>query len=97
MWTKENRRCSSAVRHAPPFCQLQSRNPKTEYSETTLKEGVEHMKFVVKLYKKQVDQGRLFLHEQPAHAMSWIIPEVNIMMMMESGSRWWKQTSACTV
>ena len=39
---------------------------------------------LVKLYKKQVDQGRVFLHEQPAHAKSWMIPEVR-KMMMESG------------
>ena len=67
-----------------PFSQLQSLNPRTEKSERKLKEGIEHMKFVVKLYKKQVDEGRVFLHEQPAHAKSWMIPEVK-RMMMESG------------
>ena len=38
------------------------------------------MKFVIKLYKKQVDSGRVFLHEQPAHAKSWMIPEIREMM-----------------
>ena len=38
------------------------------------------MKILVTRYKKQVDQGRVFLHEQPAHAKSWVIPEVREMM-----------------
>ena len=42
------------------------------------------MRFLVKHYKKQVVQGRVFLHEQPAHAKSWMIPEER-RMMMESG------------
>ena len=39
------------------------------------------MRSVVKLYKKQVENGRVLLHEQPAHAKSWMIPEVRRMMM----------------
>ena len=66
------------------FSQLQSLNPVTENSERKWKEGVEHIKFLVKLYKKQVDQGRVFLHEQPAHAKSWVIPEIR-KMMQEAG------------
>ena len=42
------------------------------------------MRFVVKLYQKQVDSGRMFLHEQPAHAKSWMIPEI-IRMMSQIG------------
>ena len=41
---------------------------------------MEHIKFLIRLYRKQVDQGRVFLHEQPAHAKSWAIPEVRKMM-----------------
>ena len=63
-----------------PFSQLQSLNPKTRDSEKKLKEGIEHMRFLVKMYKIQVDQGRVFLHEQPAHAKSWMIPEIRSMM-----------------
>ena len=63
-----------------PFSQLQSLNPDTEESRRKWKEGVEHMKFVVKLYRKQIDHGRVFLHEQPSHARSWMIPEIRNMM-----------------
>ena len=59
-----------------PFSQLQSLNPKTRDSERKLREGIEHMRFLGRLYKIQVDQGRVFLHEQPAHAKSWMIPEI---------------------
>ena len=38
------------------------------------------MTFMVRLYQKQVDQGRVFLHEQPAHAKSWMIPEIRKIM-----------------
>ena len=67
-----------------PFSQLQSLNPVTEKSKRKWKEGVEHIKLLVKLYKKQVGEGRVFLHEQPAHAKSWVIPEIK-MMMAEAG------------
>ena len=79
-----------------PFGQLQSLNPKTEKCERKWKEGVEHMRFLVKLFQKQVEQGSVFLHEQPAHAMSWMIFEIR-KMLAEIGSQWWKQTNACTV
>ena len=38
------------------------------------------MKFVVSLYRKQVEEGRVFLHEQPSNAKSWILPEIRGMM-----------------
>ena len=38
------------------------------------------MRFVIKLYRKQVDAGRAFLHEQPAHAKSWQLEVVRKMM-----------------
>ena len=34
-------------------------------------EAVEHMRFVVRLYREQLDNGRYFLHEHPANATSW--------------------------
>lgn len=58
---------------SPPytaFCQLQSMNPNTAERRTKWRQGVEHMKFVVGLYRQQVQAGRVFLHEQPAHAKS---------------------------
>ena len=41
--------------------------------EQQLKEGIQHMQFMVRLYKKQVDAGRVFVHENPAHAKSWAL------------------------
>ena len=53
-----------------PFSQLQNLNPDTPDSRRKWKEGVEHMKFVIRLYRKQIDGGRAFLHEHLAHAKS---------------------------
>ena len=38
--------------------------------------AVEHMRFVFELYELQVQGGRYFLHEHPAQASSWKLPEV---------------------
>ena len=38
------------------------------------------MKFILRLYRKQVDHGRVLLHEQPAHAKSWMIPDIRNMV-----------------
>ena len=35
------------------------------------KSGLQHLTWMCKLYKKQAQAGRLFLHEHPAHATSW--------------------------
>ena len=34
------------------------------------------MMFVITLYRKQIKEGRVFLHEHPAHATSWSMREV---------------------
>ena len=34
------------------------------------------MKFVIQLYRKQLEAGRVFLHEHPASAKSWSLAEV---------------------
>ena len=34
------------------------------------------MKFVVKLYRKQLEAGRVFVHEHPATAKSWGLDKV---------------------
>ena len=44
------------------------------------------MKFVVELYRRQLRAGRVFLHEQPAHAKSWMLPEIRAMMLQEGVS-----------
>ena len=38
------------------------------------------MEIVVKLYRKQVDGGRVFVHENPAHAKSWALPCIKRIM-----------------
>ena len=38
------------------------------------------MRFVVKLYEKQVRVGRVFVHENPTRAKSWALPEIRKMM-----------------
>ena len=40
------------------------------------------MKFVIRLYRKQLDGGRALLHEHPAHAKSWGLKEVQEMARM---------------
>ncbi len=54
------------------FSSLQTMNKKYWSRETKVRymEAVEHIKFVVKLYRKQVEAGRWFLHEHPAGASS---------------------------
>lgn len=54
--------------------QIQSLFPDSQRKARQLAEGIRHMEFVAMLYKKQNDAGRLFLHDQPAHAISWALP-----------------------
>ena len=67
-----------------PFSLLQNWNPETPESKRKWEDGVNHMRFVMKLYRKQLDAGRAFLHEQPATARSWGLKEVK-EMMQEAG------------
>ena len=46
------------------------------------------MKFVVELYRIQIEAGRTFLHEQPAYATSWALPEIKKMMREEGVDVW---------
>ena len=66
------------------FSQLQSLIPDSDRKRRQLVEGIRHMEFVVKLYRKQIDAGRFFIHENPAHAKSWALPCVR-KMMREAG------------
>ena len=45
-----------------------------ERVESLRLEAVQHLHFVIGLYKAQVDNGRHFLHEHPATATSWSDP-----------------------
>ena len=60
------------------FRSLQNMNKKYWSPEKKVKymEAVEHIKFVVKLYRKQAEGGRWFLHEHPAGASSWDLEEM---------------------
>ena len=68
---------------SPPcvaFSQLQTPSPDSDRTATQLAEGIRHMEFVVRLYRKQVEGGRVFIHENPAHANSWALPCIRKMM-----------------
>ena len=39
------------------------------------------MDFMVRLYRQQVDAGRVFVHENTAHATSWALPAIKKMMV----------------
>ena len=40
-------------------------------SEEEYAKALKHLRFVCRVYKKQMDEGRYFLHEHPASASSW--------------------------
>ena len=61
------------------FSQLQSLVQDIERKAEQLAEGIRHMQFMVKRYKKQVDAGRIFVHENLAHAKSWALPCIKRM------------------
>ena len=63
-----------------PFSQLQTLSPPSENKRRSLAEGIQHMQFMVKLYRMQVEAGRVFIHENPAHATSWALPAIRKMM-----------------
>ena len=49
---------------SPPcvaFSQLQTMIPESEIKSRQLEEGVKHMEFMVKLYKKHIEGGRVFV------------------------------------
>ena len=53
------------------FSQLQRMGARDHHSAEKMRKAVNHMKFVTKMYEKQMQAGRLFLHEHPASASSW--------------------------
>ena len=58
------------------FSQLQNFKPWTDGKQEKWQEHREHIAFMFKLYKRQMEEGRFFLHEHPAHATSWRLEEV---------------------
>ena len=72
---------------SPPcvaFSQLQTLVPNSDRKAAQLAEGTRHMEFMAKIYRMQVDGGRIFLHENPAHAKSWALPSIR-KLMREAG------------
>ena len=65
------------------FSQLQSLVQDSERKVEHLAERIRHMQFMVKLYRKQVVAGRVFVHESPAHAKSWALPCIKKMAQEE--------------
>ena len=62
---------------SPPcvaFSPLQTLNPNNERKAMQFAEGIRHMECVAKLYRKQIEGDRVFLHENPARAKSWALP-----------------------
>ena len=62
------------------FSQLQTIIPDSDRMAEQLKEGMLHMEFIVRRYKKQIEGGRVFLHENPAHAKLCPPPCIKRMM-----------------
>ncbi len=69
-----------------PFSQLQTFRPDSRNKREKLAEGIKYMEFVFKLYEKQVEGGRVFIHENPAQATSWALPVIR-QIMEEMGGR----------
>ena len=68
---------------SPPcvaFSQLQTLIPDSQRKANQLAEGIRHMEFMIRLYRKQIEAGRVFIHENPAHAKSWALPCIKKMM-----------------
>ena len=59
-------------------------------------EAVEHMRFVIQLYREQLDNGRYFLHEHPANATSWRLDFVEELLNAPRYPEWWA-TNVSTV
>lgn len=65
------------------FSQLQNETPWTEGKRARWREAKRHMEFMVAVYRRQLREGRWFLHEQPAAATSWGVEEVEKLLAEE--------------
>ena len=65
------------------FSALQNMSPWTARKQKQLEADIEHLKFMVEIYKKQVEEGRYFIHEHPAGTSSWHIKEMVELLQME--------------
>ena len=58
------------------FSPLQKMTPWSEQKQKIWREHRHHIEFVAELYKVQMSEGRLFLHEHPERATSWSLDKV---------------------
>ena len=73
------------------FCAWQYLNPIKSKDKDAMRKAylkaVEHMRFVIRLYREQLDNGRYFLHEHPAGATSWRLDFVEDLLKTPSVGR----------
>ena len=65
------------------FSRLQTFSGWSEEKSRRWTEARLHIKFMVKVYKHQVENQRWFLHEHPSTSTSWALEEIQKMMKME--------------
>ena len=56
--------------------QMNYRKMDPEKVRIAIEEGVRHLEFCCKLYRRQLARGKHFLHEHPARALSWKHPQI---------------------
>ena len=61
------------------FSNLQALSGWSDEKQRRWCDAKEHVNFMVKIYQKQVEEGRWFLHEHPASASSWDLEEVRVL------------------
>ena len=62
------------------FSQLQGLNKWGPEQWKKYREGVKRIEFLLEIYRHQMEQGRIFLHEHPLGATSWKLPKVEQLM-----------------
>ena len=66
------------------FSGLQNLTKWTGRKQEKLEKAKRHLEFICKVYRKQIDQGRWFLHEHPCTATSWSEKCVLDIMRMDT-------------
>ena len=65
------------------FSILQHMTPWSEDKQKRILEAEKHVQWACRMYEKQHDEGRVFLHEHPASASSWKLPCIRKLMKRE--------------
>ena len=58
------------------FSSLQCLSAWNEETDEKWRDAAGHIKWITSLYQKQIDEGRLLLHEHPASASCWNLPSI---------------------